>query len=233
LRPGPGAAQRHVGIRWLLMCLCIPLAAALGASCVVTPNYVPGRSDQMVFPFFVLLVAAGLSVIRPAVLRYAVFTVLLAFSAVGLRNYYNSELPPSDRALAQAIAAHAAPGDAVLTTSLTRASVEYYLGRGRASVRFFSYPRSTALHLGNQDDAALLENLDRNQDDIRLLKKEIKQQCGEHARVFLVLAETPVNEALYVDLVRSERSRIVAEFGPFSQAVTGTPVVVLQLQFAP
>ena len=232
LRLRPGAAERRPGI-CLLMCLCIPLAAALGASWVVTPNYVPGRSDQMVFPFFVLLVAVGLSAIRPTFLRYAVLAVLLASSAVSLRAYYNSELPPSDRALAQAIAAHAAPGDAVLTTSLTRAPVEYYLGRNRTSVRFFSYPRSTALHLGNQDDAALLENPGRNQEDIRLLKKEIKQQCGEHARVFLVLAETPVNEALYVDLIRSERSRIIAEFGPFSQAVTGIPVVVLQFQFSP
>jgi hypothetical protein len=207
---------------WLVSFVCIPPSLALAASCVTTPHYVSGRVDQMLFPGFVLLVAVGLTVVRPVVLRYLLLVALLAFSANGLRQYYGNQPPRSDQAVARAIAKRARPGDAVLCTSLTRASLEYYFGRLEAPVTFFSYPPDTAQHLGNLDEVGLLRKPGQLMKAARLVEREIKEKCGPHSRFFLVLTDSPINTYLNNQLVTLERSTLIEPIGRFRQ--TGVSV---------
>jgi len=229
-RSRAGAPPRtNVGV--LLSFVWIPLIAALVASRLLTPNYVPGRCDQLVFPGFVLLVAAGVVLIKPVALRYLVLAGLLAFSGIGLRQHYHSYPTFSDRAMAVEIARRARPGDAVLCTSLTRAPLEYYLRRFGAPIEIFSYPRDTAEHLGNQDDRALLRDPGKLRAEARLIEQEIKAIGGPRARFFLVLTGGRVNTFLYDGLITSARSRTLEQIGRFSQAGTGQPVIIALQQF--
>ncbi len=229
-RPRPNAPPR-ASIGLLLSFVWIPLIAALAASTLLTPNYVPGRCDQLVFPGFVLLVAAGVAVIRPRALRYLVLVGLLVCSGVGLRQHYHRYPTLSDRALAVEIARQARPGDAVLCTSLTRASLEYYLRRFGATVAIFSYPRDTAEHLGNQDDIALLRDPARLREDAGLVERDIKAAGGPNARFFLVMTSGRVNGFLHEALIASGRSRTLENVGQFTQAGTGQPLIVALQQF--
>ena len=54
---------------WPLVFLFVPMAGAAFLSTLLTPHYVPGRVDQMMFPAFALLVGAGLLGLRPVPLR--------------------------------------------------------------------------------------------------------------------------------------------------------------------
>lgn len=229
-RPRPDAPPRaSTGL--LLSFVWIPPLAALAASAVLTPNYVPGRCDQMVFPGLVLLVAAGVAVVRPVALRYLVLAGLLVCSGIGLRQCYHRYPTLSDRAIAVEITRRARPGDAVLCTSLTRASLEYYLRRFGTTAPIFSYPRETAEHLGSQDDAALLRDPARLSEEARLVEQEIKASCGPEARFFLVMTAAQVNGYLHQALIASGRSRTLENIGRFTQAGTGQPVIVALQQF--
>ena len=204
-------------VGWLVSLVCIPAACALLASRLVTPHYVPGRIDQLVFPAFVLLVGMGLTTLRPVVLRYAALATLLVFSALGLRQYYGNQPPKGEQALAQAIAARAQPGDAVLCTTLTRAPIEYYLGRLGVPVTLFSYPPDVAQHLGNIDEITLLKDPARLVEDARRVEQEIKAAGGPHARFFLVLSDEPVNRFLRDELVTLGGSKLLGRLGRFRQ----------------
>ena len=230
-RRSRGGVALNAEVGWLLSFVWIPLLGVLLASTLITPNYVPGRCDQLVFPGFVLLVAAGLTVIKPRVLRYALLAVFLGFSAMGLRLYYGSPVPISDRAIARAIAKRVQPGDAVLCTSLTRASLEYYLRRYQVPVTFFSYPRDTARHLGNLDDFALLKNPGKLQNEVRIVKQEILAECGPHSRCFVVLAHRPVNKFLSKALRKPGWSTTLEVIGEYRQAGIHVRVIVMLEQF--
>lgn len=231
LRGARGAVEAKARAPWLLSFVCVPLASALVGSALITPSYVFGRTDQLVFPGFVLLVAVGLTVIRPLPVRYGLLAVFVFYSALGLRHYYGNQWARSDREIAQAIAARARPGDAVLCTSLTRASLQYYLDRAEVPVTFFSYPRDSALHLGNQDDSALLKDPARLGREIYLVEQQIKEKCGPRSRFFLVLADMPVNKLLHDGLVRSGRTTTLEIIGDFKQAGTGVDLTLLLQRF--
>jgi 4-amino-4-deoxy-L-arabinose transferase-like glycosyltransferase len=223
------SSRAHAGL--LLSFVLIPLVVALGASKLLTPNYVPGRCDQLVFPGFVLLVSVGIGLIRPVFVRYVVVAGLLVLSGFGLNQHYRSYPLLSDRAMAVEIVRRAQPGDAVLCTSLTRAPLEYYVRRFGAPLEVFSYPRDTAHHLGNQDDVALLRNPAALREEARLVEQDIKTVCGPNARFFLVMTQGRVSRFVHEALIASGRSRTLETVGSFTQAVTGQPVIVGLHQF--
>ena len=218
--------RRAARVGWLLSVVCIPLVSALLASKLVTPNYVPGRCDQLVFPGFVLLVAVGLTVIRPIILRYAVLAAFLVFSVMGLQHHYGNHLPKGDRAMARAIAERARPRDAVLCTSFTRASLQYYLGRLDAPVTFFSYPREMARHLANRDVDAWLANPDKLEQEVRLVEEEIEEQCGPRSRLFVVLVPEAINKVLRDAIFAAGQNTRAELIGEFRQAGTNAPVLI-------
>lgn len=230
----PRGSEERANLQWLALTVFAPSVSALLVSLLVRPSYVPGRSDQIVFPGFLLLVALGLTFVRPRVLRWTLVLALTFSSVHGLSRYYGNDATNCERSLAARIAEHAQAGDAVLCTSLSRASIEYYLRiREKAPVAFFSYPRTTALHLGSQDDQALLARpdvLDVEVDSVWAeVGRHVRSEGRREGRAFVLVVLDEVNRRFYEDL-RSGRRRpdidLTAQFGVWRCSGTGDPLGV-------
>jgi mannosyltransferase len=217
-------------VLWLACATVLPLASAALTSVISTPNWVPGRVDQLVFPSFVLLVALGLTGLRspraaPALvfLRYTLVLVFCIYSGVGLARLYGNQAANSERALAQTIASHARPGDAVLFTGLTRAPVQYYLERLAAPVKLFSCPREMALHMGNQDQAGWAAQPKRLDEESQAVVADIAAACGSDARIFAVIALNEPNQRLAAYLSKRYAEQL-KDAGGFRLAGSDTKV---------
>lgn len=220
--------DRRCAGRFLTVATAAPLGSALLSSMLLTPNFVPGRTDQLVFPGFVLLVAVGLTLLPGRCLRYGLLAGLLIVSLTTVGPVYRPAAANSDRDLARAIVERARPGDAVVTTSLSRATLEVYLRRAGSGVALYSFPPDTALHLGNQSDGALLADragLERTAAD---LVGELSRSAGPR-RVFVVLALTPVNQVLYDKLLATEHRPV--EIGQYRQAGMPYPLMLVRFEF--
>lgn len=210
----------------LLTYLLVPPGASLASSVISQPNFVPGRCDQLFFPAFVLLVAAGLMRLRPAGLRWALAAGLLALSLAGHPGWDAGRRRDGERAIARAIAERARPGDAVVCTSLIRAAVQYYLEQAAAPVEILSYPADTARHLGNQDSRRLMRDPQRLADEVLELKERLRATGGREARFFAVLVSDPVNTLLRDRLLEPPASVLIEHVGEYRQAVVRLPVRV-------
>ncbi len=143
---------------WLAM-LLIPIAIPWIISLALHPIYLAGRYDIVAYPAFALLLGTGAEAMiwkwraAPWIGRTAVGSLLAAYLALATTVLVGDANGPPDRmgeAMALAIAEHAAPGDVVITTGLTRAPLEYY-ERHLASalgLALHSIPASTDLHEG-------------------------------------------------------------------------------------
>lgn len=207
------------GVGMVLLCLAVPLACGLCGSVFTTPHYVPGRVDQICFPCFVLLLSVGLTRLKPAVLRNGILVILIGFSIVGLMHHYGNKKPDGEKAIAEAILRHSVPGDAVVCTSLTRASVQYYLGRAGAQVRLFSYPSGTEKHLGSQDNRSLLQQPAELAEEARSLLRNVAEICGGETRMFIVFVPDRVNDILGSTLSDPEQTTLLRELGGFETSV--------------
>ena len=211
---------------WPLVFLVVSIASGLIVSSLMTPNYVPGRVDQMIFPAFALLVGVGLRYLRPAPLRIAVAATILAVSAWSkfdlYPDYHPRGLQGSDRDLAARIADHWQPEDVIITTSLTRGPLQYYLGRAGIEARFISYPREAAAHLGSQNDARLLSDLPALEREANAVTTQARSMTGAEGRLFLVWARSKLNRFLAHHLMRSRFGfQQVKNLGLFRQYGTG------------
>jgi mannosyltransferase len=127
-RPGErgGWADAFVWL-WLVLPLALTLIISLFKPMFVT------RYLIFCLPAFVLLVAAGLSVIRPRWLAAAALAAILALSMRGVAAYYRTGFDPPEqdwRGAVHYLMAHAQPGDAVLFYHpLARLAWEYYRPR--------------------------------------------------------------------------------------------------------
>jgi len=220
------------GVGMVVLCLVAPLAFGLVGSLFMTPHYVPGRVDQICFPCFVLLVSIGLSFLKPAVLRNAMFVILIGFSVVGLEYHYGNKKPDGEKAIAEAILRHSVPGDAVVCTSLTRASIQYYLGRAGAQVTLFSYPGGTERHLGSQDNRSLLQQPEELKKEARSLLQNVEEVCGHEARMFVVFVPDRVNEILGRALSDPSQITLLRELGRFETSVKTEGVILSLRQLA-
>ncbi len=143
---------------WLAM-LLVPIGIPWVISLVFHPIYLVGRYDIVAYPAFALLLGTGAEAVRRR-LRTAprngaaiVASLLTAYAALAVVTLVRDDQAPPDRlsaSMASAIAVGAAPGDLVITTSLTRAPLEYYLRHlaGGHSLALRSVPASTDLHVG-------------------------------------------------------------------------------------
>ena len=189
---------------WFSALLCLPIATALCLSFHVTPHYVAGRVDQMMLPAYTLLAGAGLVSVRiPArLLRWTVVAVAALPLAAGIivrpeqwPQASDGAVEGLDRELAQELVRRSQPGDTVVCTSLSRAPLEYELDQHGVGLRLLSFPRSTAEHLGGQDDRVLLA-------EPSLLAAEVEGvlaaafEGAEGGCVHFVLVEAEVNRPL-------------------------------------
>jgi hypothetical protein len=148
--------------RTLLFAVCIYFIT-IGLPFLISlrkPIFWPGRYDTIALPFFSLCLAGmllQLSVRTRTVLQlllaascfiYFFGAVRASSSTAALRTIDGA--PLGDRPAGRAICAEAAPGDYVIYTGLSRASISYYLQRfGCAEkVNQVSFPAEIAQHMG-------------------------------------------------------------------------------------
>ena len=233
-----GVGMTEASIRpntiWAVLMCVLPLGSGILASVLLQPSYVPGRSDQIALPAFALLVSLGLSVIRPAWLRWTSVAGVLAIAGLSSTHYYDNESDRSEREIAQVIDQNSRAGDIVICTSLTRAPIEYYLTQGLRDrsdddshgLTILSFPRDTARHLGNQNDRELLSNPPRLAAEADSVWGEVHRivRGREDVRVFVLVDLTEVNRAFH-EALRSGQERIgyreLRSVGVFRQSGTG------------
>ncbi len=195
-RPAPGWA----GALWIPLLLLLPMAAALALSSLVTPHYVPGRVDQMMFPAYALLVGTGASRLRVPAVRTGLAGALLVLSAATKSVFYTDYeaygYRGTDRDLAARVVEIARPGDVILCTSLTRAPLEYYLSRAGVDLPILSYPRSAARHMGSQNDRRLASDPAALRREAKIVVDDARRAAGPGGRLILLRGEIVVNDFL-------------------------------------
>ena len=116
----------------------------------------------------------------------------------------------------------------ILCTSLSRAPLEYYLGRKGIEASFVSFPRDTATHLGSQNDGRWLSRprvLAREADAAAL---EALTKAGRAGRIFLVWVRSDVNAALAHDAMKARAEfQYVRYLGRFTQVGTTASIECL------
>jgi mannosyltransferase len=211
-RPAPGWV-------WIGGHLWLPILTSLLLSHLWVPHYLPGRVDQAMFPAYALLVALGIRRLpsRPARIALGLAILVLGTARAAERVYH---LPGDDREMARAVSRTAEEGDDVLCTSLSRATVAYYLERDGVKARLHSYPAYTAEHLGGQDDRALLGDRDRLREEANAALDRIRRARWGRGRLYVVRVVAEVNEPLKATLAEREDFKLVKSFGPFKQGGT-------------
>jgi hypothetical protein len=116
----------------------------------------------------------------------------------------------------------------VICTSLSRASLEYYLrSRHDSRITLFSYPRDTALHLGSQNDEGLLAKREALVVEIDSVWAEVDRHFRDSGRsfgqTFVLVVLNEVNRSLHEDLRSGKRpSALVArQLGVFRCSGSG------------
>jgi hypothetical protein len=153
-KDGDAGIKKNAGD--VLAFLMIPLTTTLIISMILSPVYRFGRSDQLVFPAFILLTATGVTAFRkpPVVLALTAFLILLS-----LANY-----PPvtahasmrGDADIADKIFNLAQSRVAVLSTSLSVGPLQYYTRQAHVRLPFITFPRDDIKHPAIRDSAAWL-----------------------------------------------------------------------------
>jgi 4-amino-4-deoxy-L-arabinose transferase-like glycosyltransferase len=217
---------------WPVIGLVAPALSALMLSLWLTPNYVPGRVDQMMLPEFALLVGIGIAYLRPLPIRVALGVAILALAIVAKYQMYDAYRSPSetggDRAAALAIIDASQPHDVIITTSLSRAPLTYYFGRESHDAQIVSFPRTGVVHLGAQNDARLLQNKRALVREAAEILEEAKALAGSNGRVFIVWVRANVNYPLRHDALQQHGYTELSYLGTFRQFGTGTIMEVRQ-----
>jgi len=223
--------RRQTIFYWLLLYLLVPLIIAGLFSLVSLPIYLAGRCDQLVFPAFCLFLAVSIHSIRPKGLQYGAIIVLMVFSFGTLNDYYRISIKSGDRKIASTIKGNLRPGDAIVCTSFTRASLEYYLREDKKRIRLFSYPREMANHLGNQDRKTLLKDPEKLIREAKLLEKEIRMGGSQSGRLFLLYVPNKVNNFLWSQLEENVPAHQIRSMGEFKQSLLNPLVEIFLINF--
>ena len=123
---------------------------------------------------------------------------------------------------------HLKRGDAVIFTSLTRASLAYYLRDVSGKVVFYSYPLENARHLGYMHYKKFLNDPHQLLLDAGHLEEMISKQKGHSGRIFVVYVHNPNNGVLFKHLRRMYPRENVETIGDFRQSLIRIPVKVLR-----
>jgi 4-amino-4-deoxy-L-arabinose transferase-like glycosyltransferase len=212
---------------WIPVALVVPIVVSLAMSQVMTPHYVPGRVDQMLLPVFALLMGAGLSATNPAWLRRAIAPVFLGLSLIRtdvsvVEDRRVARINGRDADMAAAVIDKWSPNDVILCTSLTRAPLEYYLGRAGIEARILSFPRDTARHLGAQNDWRLVGDREALMAEAKIVLDEARRLTAPDGHLFVLHSDMQVNASLTPGVLR-RRFYVYREaiLGRFQQVGTG------------
>ena len=210
--------QWKTGVGWLAVYCFIPLLCAAIVSWLRSSIYIPGRTDQLVFPAFCLLTAVGIQQFRPVFLRYAVVILIMFFSLFTLYDYYRIDLKPGNKIIAQTIKERLVPGDTIICTSLTRGFLEYYLREEKPHPLFYSYPPSKLRSIGGQNVSRLLKNQTKLAEDAKMLFNEVKTHSSS-GRCFIVYIPNKVNQFLAETFGTNVPAGQMTRIGTFKQSL--------------
>jgi hypothetical protein len=175
----------------------------------VRPIYYPHRYTIIAVAPLAAVLGSVLALFAPRALCAVAALVLLATQLAGhisLRSVSPNDPEASDRPTADFLLTHAAPGDAIVFTSLTRGAADYYFHRAGASDRWLerSFPASTASHLGWIDarlDEQTRSSLSR---EAANLAQEFRANVARGAKVWVYEGHHPQIDKILLDELNAD-----------------------------
>jgi hypothetical protein len=213
--------------RLATIALVTALVLSLGYSLLVQPIHIPGRTDQALRPFFLLLLALGLAALRPKWIG----NVLVGLFAIGalatLVPYYGNPAKSESRGWLSALRERVQPGDAVVATGLTFSETKYYLARWQRPAQVRSFPLRVAGHPGYVNYEELRGEPGALQSDANELAALFERTLALGGRgITLLTPPADVNAVLVSTLERRLGVR-GTDVGGSRQSLLGTPVRVV------
>lgn len=215
--------------RDILAFLLIPLISVILISVLFSPIYRYGRSDQLVFPAFILLAAVGISAIRTPAIRLSITALLIMFSLTNYPPLTADRSMTDDANMAKKILTTAHTGDVVLSTSLTVGPLEYYARQARVNLTFITFPRDDLNHPAIQDQASWLKKPGALAMEATATLNDVCRIAGPGRRFFTILGMEDFNVPLIHLLNQRNPSHSLIWPGKHQIAVTNTPVQLLQM----
>lgn len=226
-----GEPCRGLGRRRAVGLVCfvvIPLLVGWLYSATLRPVYLAARIDQLVLPAFFLALGVGLDRL-PKKLAVACATVWLVTSGLVLSRYYREPLPAGEREAAEQLARMLRPGDFLLTTSLSRAPLAYYLREREEDFRWQVFPLELGLHPGNEDLSAWSDVGPELTREARDLVAEWERDGDQGAVAFVPNPAT----AHLLEAIRNSRTLNQADLEEgFTQRLLGQPLTLMELSWA-
>lgn len=213
----------------ILCFILVPLIFVILISVLSSPIYRYGRSDQLVFPVFVLLVAVGISEIRKPAIRFGVTTLLIMFSLANYPPLTADRSMTDDVNMARKILKMGRPGDAVLSTSLTAGPLEYYARQGHMNLSIITFPREDIKHPAIQHQASWLAKPGALAMEATATLNDICRIAGAGGYFFMILGMEDFNFPLIHLLKQKTSSTSLIWPGNHQITVTNTPVKLLQM----
>lgn len=199
--------------------LILPLSLGYVMS-FITPVYFSGRYDLMVFPVWALLVAAGLTAVKPLILQRVIGLTAIGLTLWPLSLYLRAvahDAPRND--IADLIVKQGKEGDVVILTGLSRPPIQYYLDKVGQRVIMHSYPRELGQHIGWIDRAQLTAHPDALVRDAEALIAHVEQELRPGGRVWLVYSHPDVSDPLRRQLDARMAMTVAARQGELSYPV--------------
>ena len=227
----PGA-KKWTG-RALPILFLVPLVLPFVYSLFRPPVYVVARTDTVVYPVFLLLLASGAFRLGRRWVPVVGLALFLLPTVFTLAPYYETSRRTGDREIAMHAAGLTRPNDVIVCTGLTRASMEYYLRSWTAPRTLASFPAELARHMGNLDEAALLSDRDRLVREAEALGGFLTSALQEGRQCVILRAPVEVNRILWAHLEKRFDLTVADPPGGLHSAVTHAPVNVGRLTLPP
>ena len=216
------------GLRVVLAILGVLVLGPIVASILVRPMALPGRTDVIAYPCFVLLMAAATSRMPGSRAIAPVVAAVLVFSGT-ITAIHHTDHPRqrTDAYLASVVEKHSRPGDVVIVTGLARPTLETYLFMNREPDRaLLSWPPDMALRLAHLNQEAYERQAGWPERHLRELDGLIRENRHSGGKVVVVDTKAlRVNGPLRQHLER-QYARHTVTTQPVRLRRLGTPMTV-------
>lgn len=208
----------------------LPLFCAALYSLLISPAYLAGRCDQVVFPAFCLIFASGIYYLKNRYAQVIAVIMILACSFLTLRIYYSTDIYPGDRMIAQSVRSELKPGDSIICTALTRASLQYYLRDKKKDVRFYSFPEGNATHLAWHRPEEYLKKPEKLKRDAFNIGRKIEADPDSNGRIFIIYEHHNINAFLPSYFQKQLKNPVVRASKWIPQSGTRAPAKVILIE---
>jgi len=177
-----------VDIKILVFFLIIPAFTSFLIS-YLKPIYVAGRYDVIFYPFFIILVALGLSRMDNTKFKYILFIMLILSNAFLLKSYYHDFNKSNDRDLANYIFENAKSDSLLVFTDLSSTPFEYYCKMNSKSYDLLRFPGGPK---GWIEKDAFLKLRSYTIDRVEKIKDSINSYKSSKSKLWIMYEPYPV-----------------------------------------